>query len=73
MTHAHQFLYEAITKLPLEKIDKALSFIRYLEQEPELELLLNPVEETELHNLLASNEVVDASEVLAKIMVLPND
>ena len=72
MTQAHQHLYDAITKLPLEKVGKALSFVRYLEQEPESELLLDPMEETELLDHLGSNETVAASEVLSKIMALPN-
>ena len=73
MTQAHESLYHEITKLPLEKVGKALSFIRYLEQEAEPELLLDPGEELELHQLLASDMLVGASEVLAKIKALPDD
>ena len=67
MTQAHRFLYDEVSKLPLEKICKAISFIRFLEQEPEQELILDADEEIELHELLASDDLVEAVEVLAKI------
>ena len=73
MTQAHKSLYIEIAKLPLEKVGKALSFIRYLEQEAEPELLLDPAEELELHQLLANGSFVNASEVLEKIKALPDD
>jgi len=73
MTQAHKSLYDEISRLPLEKIGKALSFVRYLAQEPEMEPFLDLAEEAELHGLLASGDFVDASEVLAKIMDLPDD
>ena len=73
MTQAHQLLYDEIVRLPIEKIGKAISFIRYLDQEPEPELVLEQAEETELHELLSSGGTVDASDVLAKIRELPDD
>ena len=42
MTIAQQSLYDEIVKLPPEKLGKAISFVRYLEQEPELELAFDP-------------------------------
>jgi len=73
MSFAQRALFDEIAKLPLEKIGKVLSFVRYLEQEPESELLLDPAEELELHQLLAGDAFVDASDVLAKIEALPDD
>ena len=67
MSHAHKFLYDEISKLPFEKAGKALSFVRYLEQEAEIELLLDPTEEDALYALRTSGDFVDASEELAKI------
>ena len=73
MTQPHRILFEEISKLPLEKVGKALSFVRYLKQEKEPELPLDPAEESELHETLTSGEMVDASQVLSKIMELPDD
>jgi hypothetical protein len=44
-----------------------------LEQEQEAELVIDPVEEAELHEFRISGDMVDASDVLAKIKALPND
>jgi len=73
MTQAHKSLYDEITRLPLEKVGKALSFVRYLEQEKEPELLLDLDEEVELHQILAGDLFVDASDVLDRIKALPDD
>ncbi|MDR1616262.1 MAG: hypothetical protein LBR98_04550 [Syntrophomonadaceae bacterium] len=73
MEQAQRILFKEISKLPLEKVDKALSFIRYLEQEPDTELFLEPAEEAELRALLASGDTVDAGELLPRIKGLPND
>ena len=73
MTQAHRFLYDEVSRLPLEKIDKAVSFIRFLEQEPEQELIFAAGEEAELRELLASDDLADANELLAKIKALPDD
>ena len=70
---AHKFLYDEIIKLPPEKVGKALSFVRYLVQEPEAELFLDTMEEIELHELRISDDFVDSSDILAKIMELSND
>jgi len=61
------------SRLPIEKVGKALSFIRYLNQENEPELLLDSDEEAELHELLLSGDFVEATEVLMRIDELPND
>ena len=68
---AQKRLFDEISQLPFEKVGKALSFIRYLEQEPETELLLDLGEEAEVRELLASGDVVDSDEVFAKIKKLP--
>ncbi|MCL1808072.1 MAG: hypothetical protein FWG31_10280 [Oscillospiraceae bacterium] len=73
MSNAHQYLYDEISKLPLEKVGKAISFIRYLEQEPELELVLDPDEEEEMQKLLHSGDFVNGSDMLASIKALPDD
>ena len=73
MTQAHKVLYDEISKLPLEKVGKAISFVRYLEQEADAELFLDPLEENELHNLRTSDDFVYTSDILAKIKELPND
>ena len=73
MSQANQALFNEVSKLPLEKVGKAISFIRFLEQEQEPELLLDPTEENELYSILESDDMVDSSELLAKIRELPND
>jgi hypothetical protein len=72
MTQAHRFLYDEVSRLPIEKIGKAISFIRFLEQEPEPELILAEDEESELHELLTSGDLTDATELLEKIKALPD-
>jgi hypothetical protein len=73
MTQAHQILFEEISKLPLEKLGKALSYVRYLGQEPEAELFLEPVEEKELYEILATEDGINSSEMFAMIEGLPDD
>ncbi|MCL1819077.1 MAG: hypothetical protein FWG36_00310 [Oscillospiraceae bacterium] len=73
MTQAHDFLYNEVSKLPVEKVDTAISFIRFLRTQQELELLIDPVEENELHGILKSGEFIGSSEVFDKIMAMPND
>ena len=73
MLQAHKFLIDEITKLPIDKIGKALSFVRYIGQETEHELVIDPIEETELMEIYASGDMVDASELLKKIKELPDD
>ena len=73
MTQTHKLLFDEIAKLPFEKVGKALSFVRYLEQESEAELLLEPTEEAELHELRVSDDTVDSSEVFAKIKELSGE
>ncbi|MCL1790072.1 MAG: hypothetical protein FWG40_01740 [Peptococcaceae bacterium] len=59
--------------MQVRAVSFCLSFIRYLRQEQESELFLDPAEEDELHGLLASGNVVDASEVLTRIEELADD
>jgi len=73
MSQTYRTLINEIEKLPLEKIGKVLSFVRYLEQELEEELLIDAIEENELHQLLAYDDFVEASAVLAKIKELLDD
>jgi hypothetical protein len=69
----YRVLSEEIARLPLEKIGKAVSFVRYLSQESETELVLDPGEEAALRADLMSGDFVGASNVLAKIEELPDD
>jgi len=73
MTQTYQTLINEFLALPVEKIGKAISFIRFLEQEPELEPCLEPEEEKELYDLIANGETITAEELLAKIEAMPND
>ena len=73
MSQAHKYLYDEILRLPFEKVGKALSFVRYLEQEAEEEIWLDPAEDDELDALYESGDFVDDSEVEAKIEAMPND
>jgi len=73
MTQTQKYLCDTILKLPVDKVGKVLSFVRYLEQEPEAELFLDPVEESELYELLASGDLVDSAALLTKIRDLPDD
>ncbi|MCL2003737.1 MAG: hypothetical protein FWG72_07015 [Oscillospiraceae bacterium] len=56
MTQAHQILFDEIARLPIEKVGKAISFVRYLEQEPEQDLFIAPEEEDELLEILTSGD-----------------
>ena len=73
MSQVNQILFNRISKLPIEKVGKAMSFIRFLEQEEEPELLIDAVEEDELYSVMELDETIDSSELLAKIEALPND
>ena len=73
MAIAHQFLYDEIVELPPEKLGKALSFVRFLKQEPELEPFLDPDEAAALQALYYSDDFSSSADVLDKIMRLPND
>jgi hypothetical protein len=75
MQYSQQILIDEIIKLSPDKVGKALSFVRYLEKEPdsETEILLAPSEEAELRELLASGDFVSAPDVLSRIEALPND
>jgi hypothetical protein len=73
MLQVRKLLLEEISKLPIEKIGKVLSFVRYLDQEPETELFLDPSEDNELDALYKSGDFVDASEIEEKIKAMPND
>jgi len=73
MTMAHQLLCDEVAKLPHEKLGNALSFVRYLLQEPSEELYLEPEEEDELLELMNSDDFVDSSVVFAKIEAMPDD
>ena len=63
-------LHEEIARLPLEKIGKALSYIRYLITEDDA-LFISEKEEEELHRRWLSNDFIDSSEMLAKIKRIP--
>ena len=73
MIQEHAILYNEISKLPIEKIGKAISFIRFLEQEPDIILHIDEDEEKELHELLNCGQFVSSESLHAKIMELPND
>ena len=73
MTQVHELLYSEISKLPIEKVGKALAFVRYLEQETETELFLDSVEEAELNDLIGSDDFMSDAELLVEIEVLSND
>ena len=64
---ANKLLIDEISKLPFEKVGKALSFVRYLGQEIEEELFIDEVEENELHKLRESGEFINSAEMFAKI------
>jgi len=69
----HQKLIDEFQKLSYEKVGKALSFIRFLEQEDEPELYMSSEEEKELHDILEFEEFIDSSEMLALIEAMPDD
>jgi len=73
MSHAHKFLYDEIVKLPVDKLGKVLSFVRYLEQETDEDLWLDADYEAELHSLLQSDDFISSAELLAKIREMPDD
>jgi len=73
MLQENRLLYEEIERLPLEKVGKALSYVRYLEKETDDELFLSLDEEKELHDLRLSDDFVSSADLLAKIQGLPND
>ena len=73
MATAYQRLYDEIVELPPEKLGKALSFVRFLKQEPETELFLDSQEEAELHAIFESDDFVSSADLLDKITRLPDD
>jgi len=73
MTMAHKLLYDEIAELPHEKLGQALSFVRYLGQEPSEELYIDPEEEAEMYERFESGDFVDSSVLLAEIMELKDD
>ncbi|MDR2547313.1 MAG: hypothetical protein LBC96_07380 [Lachnospiraceae bacterium] len=66
-------LLNEISKLPIEKVDKALSFVRYLLQEPEQVLFIDSAEEAELYEILKSEDSIMSADILSMIKGLPND
>ena len=72
MSQAHMALVDEVLRLPLEKIGKAVSYVRFLGQEAEAELWLDDLEEDELHRLRAG-EFVDSADLLARIEGLVDD
>ena len=73
MSQVHKVLFDEISKLPLEKVGKVLSYVRFVIQEQEEEIWLDPAEDNELDALYKSDDFVDASVVEAKIDAMPND
>jgi vancomycin permeability regulator SanA len=73
MYQANKFLYDEISRLPFEKVGKALSYVRYLQKETEDELFISEEEEAELHELRQSDEFISSDEMLAKIIGLSDD
>ena len=73
MLQSHKLLHDEIDGLPIEKVGKAISFIRYLKQEQEAVLYLEQTEETELHNILDTEDGIQSAEMLALIKELPDD
>ncbi|MCL2088959.1 MAG: hypothetical protein FWH14_05715 [Oscillospiraceae bacterium] len=73
MTQVNQILFNEISKLSFDKVNKAMSFIRFLERETEPELLFDTGEEDELYEILSSGEMIDSADLLAKIKGMPND
>ena len=73
MQDTQKLLIDEISDLPLEKIGRVLSYVRFVKQEPEPELWLLPEEEKELDALYDSGDFADASEVEAKVRAMPND
>ena len=73
MELARKLLIEEAARLPLTKIGKALSFIRFLDQEPDEELLLDPEEEAELREILASDDFISSDDVLTRLLKRRDD
>jgi len=67
MYQANKVLYDEISRLPIEKVVKALSYVRYLENEAEEELFISEEEEAKLHELRKSGDFISSEEMLAKI------
>ena len=73
METAQRMLIDEISKLSFDKISKVISYVRFVEQEPEVELWLDSSENDELNTLYASDDFVEASVVRAKVEAMPND
>ena len=73
MEQAYKALHDKVARLPIEKVGKALSFISYLEQEQEAELVLTDDELEEVYTSLNSDDSITADELAAKIEGLPSD
>ena len=73
MPYANKVLLDEISTLPLEKIGVVLSFVRYLKQEAEAELVLTDIEYGEFYSRLSSDDFVSDEELAAKIEALPDE
>ena len=74
MLQSQKILFDEISKLPLEKISKVISFVRFLKQEDnEEQLFLDELEEIEFHKILNNKNFINSKEMFAKIEELPND
>ena len=73
MSQVQKILLDEISKLPFDKMGKVLSYVRFIGQEQEEEVWLDPAEDDELDALYESGDFVDASVVEAKIKGLPDD
>ena len=73
MEQAYAILHDKISRLPIEKVGKALSFIGYLEQEQELEIVLTDEESEEFYNRLNSDDFITSEELSAKIEAMSDE
>ena len=65
-------MHRITADLPYEKAGKALSYISFLVQEPEIELTLTDAEYSEFIDRLSSLDFVTDEELSAKIEALPD-
>ena len=73
MLQVEKILFDEISKLPFDKMGKVLSYVRFVNQEQEVELILEDDEYTEFYNRLESSDFITSDELSAKIRALPDE
>ena len=73
MKQTHKILYDEISRLPIDKIGKVLSYVKYINRECDNQLHLESYEEDELDDLYKFGDFIDESDVKTSISAMTDD